>query len=103
MARGLVVIIISLAVPFLVAGCRPTEPKFTGHLEVGEADPTDIETVSFHDKCAGVLKTFVDSRGMVDYERLRRQKDQLATLLEEFGKLDGRQYSSWPKADKMAF
>ncbi|MHC4431618.1 MAG: DUF547 domain-containing protein [Planctomycetota bacterium] len=103
MARGLVVIIISLAVPFLVAGCRPAEPKFTGHLEVGEPDPADIEPMFFHDKCAGVLKTFVDSRGMVDYERLRRRTDQLATLLEEFSRLDHGRYSSWPKAHKMAF
>jgi hypothetical protein len=102
-ARGLVVSMILLAVPVLVIGCRPAEPEFNGPLEAGESDPADIEPVSFHDKCAGVLKAFVDARGMVDYERLRRQTDQLGTLLEEFSKLDRRQYSFWPKADKTAF
>ena len=103
MAKGLVVLIVSLAAPILVAGCRSAEPEFTGLLEVGEPDPADIEPVSFHDKCADVLKTFVDAQGMVDYERLRGQTDELGALLEEFSKLDRRQYSSWPKADKTAF
>lgn len=97
-AKALVVPIISLAVPFLVGGCRPAEPVKT--------EPDDQQprvTVSFHDKCADILKTFVDAHGMVDYGRLRRNKYQLTTVLEEFRKLDRRRYRSWPKADKIAF
>ena len=98
MAKGLVVLIVSLAVPFLVAGCRSAEP-----IRSGPDDQRPQATVSFHDKCADVLKTFVDAQGMVDYERLRRETDQLGTLLEEFSKLDRGQFSSWAKTDKMAF
>ncbi len=127
-AKGLVVFIISLAVLVLVGGCRPTEPEFTEppEVEVVEPDPADIEpdrvepeivepvntepddrqpraTVSFHDKCADTLKTFVDAQGMVDYKGLRRRRYELRTLLEDFSKLDRGQYKSWPKADKIAF
>jgi len=134
-AKGLVVLIISLAVPVLVGGCRPAEPELveSPEVEAVESGPVDIEpesnevevesvepkildpvktepddrqpraTVFFHDKCAGVLKDFVDDRGMVDYKGLRRKRYELGTLLEEFSKLDSRQYRSWPKADKIAF
>jgi len=122
-AKGLAVSIISLAVLVLVGGCRPAEPEFTWppEVEVVEPDPADIEpeivepvktesddrqpraTVSFHDKCADMLKTFVDIQGMVDYKRLRRRRYELKTLLEEFSKLGRGQYRSWPKADKIAF
>ena len=50
-----------------------------------------------------MLKDFVDAQGMVDYKGLRRKRYELRALLEEFGKLDRRQYRSWPKADKIAF
>ena len=98
MAKGLVVSIISLAVPFLVGGCRSAEPVKT--------EPDDQQpraAVSFHEKCADTLKTFVDAQGMVDYKGLRRKRYELRMLLEEFSKLDRRQYRSWPKADKIAF
>jgi len=112
MAKGLVVPIISLVVPvLLVGGCRPAEPESTGPLEVEvveriEAQPDRLQpqaTVSFYDKCAGMLKDFVDAQGMVDYKGLRRKRCELGTVLEEFGKLNRRQYRSWPKADKIAF
>ena len=110
-AKGLVVLIISLAVPVLVGGCRPAEPELVESPEVEAAGPVEVQpdrtqpqaTVSFHDKCAGVLKGFVDDRGMVDYKGLRRERYGLRTVLEEFSKLDRRQYRSWPKADKIAF
>ena len=109
MAKGLVVLIISLAVPVLVGGCRPAEPEFAEPLVEGEVvapDPADQQpraAVSFHEKCADTLKTFVDAQGMVDYKGLRRKRYELRTLLEEFSELDRRQYRSWPKADKIAF
>ena len=110
-AKGLVVLIISLAVPVLVGSCRPAEPELVESPEVEVVEPVEVQpdrtqpqaTVSFHDKCAGVLKDFVDDRGMVDYKGLRRERYGLRTVLEEFSKLDRRQYRSWPKADKIAF
>ncbi len=73
--------------------------------EPDEIEPTSVEpndlkikpTVSFHDKCADVLKTFVDDKGMVDYKTLRRKRLNLKALLDEFDKLDPNVYSSWPK------
>lgn len=110
-AKGLVVLIISLAVLVLVGSCRPAEPELVESPEVEVVEPIEVQadrtqpqaTVSFHDKCAGVLKDFVDDRGMVDYKGLRRERYGLRTVLEEFSKLDRRQYRSWPKADKIAF
>jgi len=66
-------------------------------------DPNTKPTVSFHDKCADVLKTFVDKQGMVDYKNLRRKRPELRTLLSEFDNLDPKVYNSWPKNDKIAF
>ena len=110
-AKGLVVLIISLAVLVLVGSCRPAEPELVESPEVEVVEPIEVQadrtqpqaTVSFHDKCAGVRQDFVDDRGMVDYKGLRRERYGLRTVLEEFSKLDRRQYRSWPKADKIAF
>ncbi len=80
-------------------------------VEPARVEPNDVElndlnlkpTVSFHDKCADILKTFVDDKGMVDYKTLRRKRLNLKTLLDEFDKLDPNVYNSWPKEDKIAF
>ena len=69
-------------------------------------EPNDLKlkpVVSFHDKCAEVLKTFVDDKGMVDYKTLRRKRLQLKALLQEFDNLDPNEYRTWPKEDKIAF
>jgi len=75
-------------------------------VEPNNVEPNDLNlkpTVSFHDKCADILKTFVDDKGMVDYKTLRRKRLNLKTLLDEFDKLDPNVYNSWPKEDKIAF
>ena len=75
-------------------------------VEPNDVEPNDLNlkpTVSFHDKCADILKTFVDDKGMVDYKTLRRKRLNLKTLLDEFDKLDPNVYNSWPKEDKIAF
>ena len=76
------------------------------NVELAQVEPNDLKikpTVSFHDKCADVLKTFVDDKGMVDYKTLRRKRLNLKSLLDEFDKLDPNVYNSWPKEDKIAF
>ena len=98
MAKSLVFLAILLVVPLSIGGCSTAEP------EVVEPDAPRFESaVSFHDKCADTLKTFVNSRGMVDYKRLKRQRDKLRLLLEELGRLDSGAYKSWPKEDKIAY
>lgn len=69
-----------------------------------EPDEQEIKPgVSFHDKCAEVLKDFVDDKGMVDYTTLRRQRLKLKALLREFENFDSNEYRTWTKENKIAF
>jgi hypothetical protein len=84
------------------------EPNFIEpNIVEPNATETDLAksrpTVSFHDKCAPILKTFVDENGMVDYATLKRKRLELIDLLNEFAKLSPDEYNSWPKEDKTAF
>jgi len=77
-----------------------------GRVEPNDVEPNDLKikpAVSFHDKCADVLKTFVDDKGMVDYKTLRRKRLNLKSLLQEFDNLDPNEYRTWAKEDKIAF
>jgi len=65
--------------------------------------PKPQPTVSFHDKCADILKNYVDDKGMVNYRALRRKRPELKNLLDEFAHLDPNEYRRWPKEDKIAF
>lgn len=70
-----------------------------------EAKPTKPKprpSVSFHDKCADILKNHVDDKGRVDYKGLKQKKLDLKKLLDEFAKLDPDEYNSWPREDKIA-
>jgi hypothetical protein len=75
-------------------------------VESAKPEPNDlkpVQAVSFHNKCADILKEFVNDNGMVDYKELRRKRLELRALLQEFNKLDRREYESWPREDKIAF
>ncbi len=75
-------------------------------VEPNHVEPNDLKlkpTMSFHDKCAEILKNFVNDEGMVDYKTLRRKRLELKALLQEFDNLDPNEYSSWPKEEKIAF
>ncbi len=128
MTKDIVVFIILSTVLFFVAGCgevspKPVEPP-TAELPKVEhpepeppkprpaetkpavPEPNEVETipkVTFHDKCADILKNHVDDKGMVDYKILDRKKLELKNLLDEFNNLDPNVYNSWPKEDKIAF
>lgn len=101
---------------------EPDEPE----LPKAEPEPNEVELISvepnkvepdkvepnepklwpatyFHDKCAEILKSFVDDKGMVDYKALRGKRHELRALLDEFDNLDSNEYESWPKEDKIAF
>ena len=90
-----------------------TEPAKAepNELEPAGTEPNEIKTVkvesppkvTFHDKCAYILTTFVDDKGMVDYRRLKQKRLKLKQLLGEFAELDPGEYKSWPKDDKIAF
>ncbi|MHC4622337.1 MAG: DUF547 domain-containing protein [Planctomycetota bacterium] len=96
-----------------VVGPDVVEPNVTDAniIEPNVVRPTVIEPndtnrprkVTFHDKCAAILSSYVNESGMVDYRRLRRKKPELHALLNEFAKLKRNEYESWPKTDKIAF
>ena len=98
MARGLIVLIFSLGVPVSVFGRDATKPNI--------AEPNDLKfgpAAAVHNKCAEILKTFVNEVGMVDYASLRRKRLDLRALLRGFDTLDPNEYKSWPKEDRIAF
>ena len=83
----------------------PAEPE-PNEVEPASVEPNDLKlkpAVSFHDKCAEILKNFVDDKGMVDYKILRRKRLELKSLLHEFDNLDPNEYRTWPNEDKIAF
>ncbi|GAF89017.1 unnamed protein product, partial [marine sediment metagenome] len=98
-----------------IAGWPPVEAEPVeaepNDVEPARVEPNDVEpndlkikpTVSFHDKCADILKTFVDDKGMVDYKTLRRKRLNLKSLLQEFDELDPNEYRTWSNEDKIAF
>ena len=103
--------------PDIVEQNESEQPKFAvGEITLAESDPGEVEqagvepdeqeikpAVSFHGKCAQILKDFVDEKGMVDYTTLRRQRLKLKALLREFEKLDPNEYRTWTKENKIAF
>ena len=105
MSKRIVVFISSLMVLVFVADCPSVEPG-PNDVEPDQVEPNKVESspaAAFHDKCAEVLKEFVDAQGMVDYKTLRRKRLELKALLQEFDNLDPSEYRTWPKEDKIAF
>lgn len=119
MAEHRIVLINSLTLLFFIAGYPQASSgqgsgargRDSGRTTIHESltsisEPNDVESatgISFHDKCADILKNFVDKDGMVDYRALRRKRLELRRLLDEFDQLDPNKYKSWPEADKIAF
>src|SRR4030042_1913776 len=75
-----------------IIGCPKVSPE-----------PVEHPLVSFHNKCAGILKNYVDDKGMVNYKMLKRKKLEFSRLLNKFAKLDPNEYNAWSKEDKIAF
>ena len=74
-----------------------------GQAAVESVQPKIDSATSFHDKCAEILKDFVDEKGMVDYTALRRHRLRLKALLLEFDTLEPSEYRKWTKENKIAF
>jgi len=96
----------------------PADPENTGANEfvvsqieseqgqIVSGDSNEIQQVSasdFHEKAVEILKNFVDDKGMVKYQELRKKRVEFNLLLEEFKNLDPDEYKSWPLDDKKAF
>lgn len=130
MTRCFVILLTWLAVPALVCGCsagraapvqaepnaaepigaEPNAPKPNetepAARETAKVEPNDSKPDSaalFHDRCAEILKGFVDGRGMVNYEGLRRKRLELRAVLDQYGNPGRKEYESWSRQDKIAF
>jgi hypothetical protein len=55
------------------------------------------------EKCDVFLKKYVNTVGMVDYKAITRKKMEMGKLLDEFKKLDRKEYNSWSNDEKLAF
>jgi len=81
------------------------EPNIVVAVDPGAADANApaAAKVTFHDRCADLLKTYVTERGLVDYASLSRKRLEVKAVLAEFDTLDPEVYKAWPEADKLAF
>jgi len=52
---------------------------------------------------AAVLSTFVDDRGMVNYQGLSANRERLDSFADSLASLPGTAYNSWSEPDKIAF
>ncbi len=91
-------------------GVEPSEPEPNeakpAVLESAKVEPNDSRPDSaalFHAKCAEIFKGFVDGRGMVNYEGLRRKRLELRAVLDRYGNPGRKEYESWLREDKIAF
>ncbi|MHC4692212.1 MAG: DUF547 domain-containing protein [Planctomycetota bacterium] len=80
-----------------------TEPNYGELIKVEPNNVKKHPKVTFNDKFADILSNFVDDKGMVDYRKLKQNREKLKLLLGEFTKLERKEYDSWPKEDKIAF
>jgi len=85
-----------------VGGCARMESA-RGSSVTGRISTHEKPATYFHDKCGYILRTFVDDKGMVDYQGLREKRFELRDLLDQFSRLDPAEYKSWSGDDKLAF
>ncbi len=52
---------------------------------------------------ASILKEYVNRQGLVDYEKLNRNRQQLDQFNEAIGAVTSSQYNSWTENEKIAF
>ncbi|MHC4572030.1 MAG: DUF547 domain-containing protein [Planctomycetota bacterium] len=108
MVKRLTVFMALPALLIFINGCSKVKP---GPIEPVKIEPPIIESpkpkplprVSFNDKCADILKSYVDDEGVVDYKTLKRKRQDLKKLQDEFDELDPNEYNSWSKEEKIAF
>jgi hypothetical protein len=89
-------------------GVEPNEPGQSQAQpdEASPAEPNEVEpasAASFGNKCAEIFENFVNTQGMINYKTLRRKRLDLKALLDDFDNLDPNEYTSWPRADQIAF
>lgn len=79
------------------------EPASPGAAEVEPNNPKLDSAALFHGRCAEIFRSYVDGRGMVNYEGLRRKRLDLRAVLDQYGNPGRKEYGSWSGQDKIAF
>jgi hypothetical protein len=86
---------------------RAAEAEKTGQPKREPQKPEPLKATaidSFNKACAVILNpAFVNDKGMVDYKALKRKRQELQAVLNEFASFDPNEYKLWPKEDKIAF
>jgi hypothetical protein len=97
MAKRLIFLINYIVIISFITGCASFQLGKKSKIIQPEA------IAVFNDRFAGILKDFVDSNGLVDYDGLKQKQDELKTLAGRLGNLQSNEYQSWSKQDKTAF
>lgn len=105
MNRG-VIPIIFLLIAWGMASCGAVDKE--AQSESSPIDKSQIETiVSGHpfdyQDYATVLETYVDEGGLVDYEGLQANREQLDRFNRSLGEVSPAVYNSWSQEEKLAF
>ncbi len=120
MARYLTVFITATIIMLFAAGCveNTAEQVKTEENEPVIAIRDDIKatisiskkpetkpnpTAALYKKYAVLLNEFVDDEGMVDYNSLRRNRDNIKDILNLYAKFDPNKFNAMTKKDKIAF
>ena len=79
----------------------------SGQTSIETADVADVEvaanqSLNYQDY-AEVLQTYVSDRGLVDYEALQANREQLDRFNQSLGAISLATYESWSEAEKIAF
>ena len=59
--------------------------------------------MSFQDRYAEILATYIREDGLVDYGDLRRRRLEIKPVLTQLDELDPNVYQGWSRAEKLAF
>src|SRR5689334_19715715 len=91
-----------LLVPFLFL-VFPVASKATNPPPAPTSLPQANPTHDIWDGYDFILKTYVDNKGMVDYQGLKAHREKLDLVADSIGKLDPNVFDSWNPKEKIAF
>ena len=95
-----------LSLNLAIAGCGTANNLAQSTTPLSSESPTAIITSSdsfSYQDYAGVLKTYVNEEGLVNYKELQNNREQLKRFNQSIGALAPEVYRSWSDAEKLSF
>ncbi|MEO0409965.1 MAG: DUF547 domain-containing protein [Cyanobacteria bacterium P01_A01_bin.135] len=89
----------ALILPLMLLGCSAL-PIQQSRSTVTSSDVSEPYQL---DEYAQILDTYVDSKGLVDYEGLQANRQQLDRVVASFGAVTPETYATWSDPEKIAF